>query len=135
MNIPASASAGSARRRARISWRASTIAPGVEVADRWRPPVPVVRGGELDGWFARATVAAMSLASIVAENLRAARAERSLSQQDVARKAKVSVSYVSMLERGERTPPLATLEVLAKALATSPLDLLGAGGGRRRSKR
>ena len=55
-----------------------------------------------------------------------------MSQQAVAKKARVSVSYVSMLERGERTPPLETLEVLAKALGVSPLYLLQevAGGHR-----
>jgi transcriptional regulator with XRE-family HTH domain len=67
---------------------------------------------------------AMSLADIVAQNLFAVRSSRKLSQQEVAAKAKLSVSYISMLERGERTPPLETLEVLAKALGVKPLDLL-----------
>jgi len=66
----------------------------------------------------------MTLANIVAQNLRAVRAQQKLSQQVVAKKARVSVSYVSMLERGQRTPPLETLEVLAKALGVSPLYLL-----------
>ncbi len=75
----------------------------------------------------------MALGKIVAQNLRTIRANRKMSQQTVARKARVSVSYVSMLERGERTPPLATLEVLAKVLDVSPLYLLQEldGGGRR----
>jgi len=68
----------------------------------------------------------MSLANIVARNLLEARAQRKLSQQMVASKARLSVSYISMLERGERTPPLETLEVLAKALGVPPLDLLEA---------
>jgi transcriptional regulator with XRE-family HTH domain len=67
---------------------------------------------------------AMSLADIVAQNLFAARSRRKLSQQAVAEKSKLSVSYISMLERGARTPPLETLEVLAKALGVKPLDLL-----------
>lgn len=67
---------------------------------------------------------AMSLAKLVAQNLFAARKQRNLSQQAVAKKARVSVSYISMLERGERTPPLETVEVLAKALGVSPLELL-----------
>jgi transcriptional regulator with XRE-family HTH domain len=66
----------------------------------------------------------MSLSNIVASNLHALRRQRRLSQGDVARKAGVSVSYISMLERGQRTPPLETLETLAKALAVPPLDLL-----------
>ncbi len=66
----------------------------------------------------------MSLMKLVAENLRATRHLRNLSQEEVARKARVSVSYVSMLERGQRTPPLETLESLARALAVEPLALL-----------
>ena len=66
----------------------------------------------------------MSLADIVAQNLLTSRNKKNLTQAALAKKAKVSVSYVSMLERGARTPPLDTLEVLAKALAVSPLDLL-----------
>ncbi len=77
----------------------------------------------------------MALGKIVAQNLRTIRAHRKMSQQAVARKARVSVSYVSMLERGERTPPLATLEVLAKVLDVSPLYLLQELDGRGRRGR
>lgn len=66
----------------------------------------------------------MTLSNIVSQNLRAVRAQQRLSQETVAKKARMSVSYISMLERGERTPPLDTLEVLAKALGVSPLYLL-----------
>jgi transcriptional regulator with XRE-family HTH domain len=76
----------------------------------------------------------MSLAELVAQNLRAARAKRQLSQQELAMKAGLSVSYISMLERSERTPPLETLETIAKALRVPPLDLFQASvGGRARS--
>ncbi len=68
--------------------------------------------------------ATMSLASLVAQNLRIVRTQRKLSQEALAAKAGISVSYVSMLERGQRTPPLDTLEAVAKALAVSPLYLL-----------
>ena len=74
---------------------------------------------------------AMSLTNIVAHNLLVARKQRNISQQAVAKKARVSVSYISMLERGQRTPPLETLEVLAKALGVAPLDLLRVGAGNR----
>ena len=66
----------------------------------------------------------MSLVHIVAQNLLAIRVQRKLSQLTVAEKSKLSVSYISMLERGERTPPLDTLEALAKGLGVPPLDLL-----------
>jgi transcriptional regulator with XRE-family HTH domain len=64
------------------------------------------------------------LAENFAVNLKAERIRRKLSQEALAGKAKLSVSYVSMLERGQRTPPLETLESLAKALSVSPLALL-----------
>jgi transcriptional regulator with XRE-family HTH domain len=66
----------------------------------------------------------MSLADNVARNLHSAREAKKLSQVVLAKKAKISVSYVSMLERGLRVPPLETLEALAKALGVPPLDLL-----------
>jgi transcriptional regulator with XRE-family HTH domain len=65
----------------------------------------------------------MSLSHTVAQSLRTLRAERKFTQQVVAKKAHLSVAYVSMLERGERNPPLETLEALAKALGVSPLYL------------
>ena len=66
----------------------------------------------------------MTLGQLVAQNLRAMRLQRKLSQESLAGKAGLSVSYVSMLERGQRSPPLDTLEGLAKALGVSPLALL-----------
>jgi transcriptional regulator with XRE-family HTH domain len=66
----------------------------------------------------------MTLEQAVTKNLRAFRAQKKLSQQTLARKAGISVSYVSMLERGTRTPPLDTMEALAKALGVPPLALL-----------
>jgi len=75
----------------------------------------------------------LALGRIVAGNLRAVRTEQRLSQEVVAHKSGLSVSYISMLERAERTPPLETLEALAKALKVSPLYLLQelAPGGRK----
>jgi transcriptional regulator with XRE-family HTH domain len=78
---------------------------------------------------------AMSLANIVAQNLGALRQERKLSQQAVASKTKLSVSYISMLERGMRVPPLETLEVLAKALGVPPLHLLEKSAAKRSKPR
>ena len=73
----------------------------------------------------------MPLAKLVAQNILGARTRRKLSQQTVAEKAGLSVSYISMLERGVRVPPLETLEVVAKALGVPPLDLLQAGDATR----
>ncbi len=66
-----------------------------------------------------------ALATKFATNLKSERLRRKLSQESLAAKARLSVSYISMLERGQRTPPLDTLECLAKALAVPPLSLLG----------
>jgi transcriptional regulator with XRE-family HTH domain len=70
----------------------------------------------------------VTLGRIVAENLRALRLGQKLSQETVAKKSGLSLSYISMLERGARTPPLDTLEALAKALAVPAVDLLRGGG-------
>jgi ribosome-binding protein aMBF1 (putative translation factor) len=64
------------------------------------------------------------LADKFAVNLKSERLRRKLSQESLAAKARLSVSYISMLERGQRTPPLDTLESLAKALAVPPTSLL-----------
>jgi transcriptional regulator with XRE-family HTH domain len=78
----------------------------------------------------------MALAKLVAQNMLEVRTRRKLSQQAVAEKAGLSVSYISMLERGVRVPPLETLEVVAKALGVQPLQLLQGESGRpRRGKR
>ncbi len=68
----------------------------------------------------------MSLPEAFSHNLAAQRRRRKLSQEALAERAGFSVSYVSMLERGLRSPPLETLEDLADALRVSPLTLLQA---------
>ena len=60
----------------------------------------------------------------VAPNSLAAREAKRLTRGALAKKAKISVSHVSMLERGMRVPPLDTLEIIAKALGLPPLALL-----------
>jgi transcriptional regulator with XRE-family HTH domain len=74
----------------------------------------------------------MTLLATFAQNIRQIRAHESLSQQAVAAKARVSVSYISMLERGQRSPPLETLEAVAKALGVAPLSLLQSDRARTR---
>ena len=72
----------------------------------------------------RVLASRMTLGQRVAQNLRAMRLQRKLAQESLAEKAGLSVSYISMLERGQRSPPLDTLEALAKALGVSPIALL-----------
>ncbi len=66
----------------------------------------------------------MSVRTVVAENLHTLRLRKKLSQVTVARRSRISVSYVSMLERGQRVPTLDTLESLARALGVPPRHLL-----------
>jgi transcriptional regulator with XRE-family HTH domain len=65
-----------------------------------------------------------ALADRFAINLKTERMRKKLSQEALATKAGLSVSYISMLERGQRTPPLDTLESIAKALAVTATTLL-----------
>jgi transcriptional regulator with XRE-family HTH domain len=67
----------------------------------------------------------MDLLQRFAANVRRLRAKRNLSQKALAERSGVSVSYVSMLERAQRSPPLETIEKLARALGVPPSALLG----------
>jgi transcriptional regulator with XRE-family HTH domain len=66
-----------------------------------------------------------SLTRRFASNIQRLRAKKKLSQKALADKVGISVSYVSMLERGQRSPPLETIEKMAKALQVTPANLLG----------
>jgi transcriptional regulator with XRE-family HTH domain len=66
----------------------------------------------------------MALLMRFAENVHRLRLKNKLSQKDLAKRVGISVSYVSMLERGHRSPPLETIEKLAKALGVAPTKLL-----------
>ena len=67
----------------------------------------------------------MDLVTRFAGNVRKLRGKKNLSQKTLADKVGISVSYVSMLERGQRSPPLETIERMAKALSVTPASLLG----------
>ncbi len=67
----------------------------------------------------------MDLLARFAANVRRLRSKKKLSQKALADKVGISVSYVSMLERGQRSPPLETIEKMAKALGVTPAALLG----------
>ena len=67
----------------------------------------------------------MDLVTRFAANVRRLRSKEKLSQKALADKVHISVSYVSMLERGQRSPPLETIKKMARALRVSPASLLG----------
>ena len=52
-----------------------------------------------------------------------ARTKRKLSQAELAKRANISVSYLSLLERSKRDPPLSTLRQVASALRM-PIEIL-----------
>ena len=67
----------------------------------------------------------------IGQAIQLARTKRQMTQAQLAVRAGISVSYLSMLERGRRDPPLSTLKQLAAALVM-PLEILfflGAEGG------
>lgn len=66
------------------------------------------------------------LAAVFPARLRAIREKKGLKQDEVATKANLSNAYISMLERGARTPPLETVDAVAKALGVPALALLQA---------
>lgn len=67
---------------------------------------------------------ARKLLDIFAANMRVRRAAKKMTQESLAAAIGVSVSYVSMLERGQRSPPFDTVEKVAKALGSTPVGML-----------
>lgn len=66
----------------------------------------------------------IELRQILAENIRAARRERNLSQEELADLCALHRTYVGSVERAERNVTLGTLDALATALGFSVPDLL-----------
>ncbi len=66
----------------------------------------------------------MNLLNRFAVNIRRLRSQKHLSQKALDDNVGISVSYVSMLERGQRSPPLETIEKMARALKVPPAALL-----------
>ena len=56
--------------------------------------------------------------------LRALRLDRGLSQEEVAHRAGIHVTYLSGIERGRRNPSLKNIKKIADALETPVTDLL-----------
>jgi transcriptional regulator with XRE-family HTH domain len=58
----------------------------------------------------------MKLRAVVARNVREQRETQSLSQEDLAHRARLHTTYLSGIENGRRNPTLDVLERLAAAL-------------------
>ena len=65
-----------------------------------------------------------SLLAILAENIKAHRSEKELSQEELAELCCLHRTYIGSVERRERNVTLSTLEVLADALGVSVQELL-----------
>ena len=66
----------------------------------------------------------MRLRAIVARNLRRLRAERDITQEELAEKAGLNRNYVGMIEREENAPTVDVLEKLAEVLQVEPTSFL-----------
>jgi len=66
----------------------------------------------------------MTLVAVFAKNLQQVRSVRAVSQQTLASKTGLSISYISMLECGRRSPSLETVVAIARVLRVPPPSLL-----------
>ncbi len=62
-------------------------------------------------------------------HLRLSRAGPRMTQEDLSERARISVSFLSMIERGERSPHLETLAKIAEALEVRLADLFTSDQG------
>jgi transcriptional regulator with XRE-family HTH domain len=69
-------------------------------------------------------VAAETLSDTFPPNLRRLRREANLTQEKLAHRAGFHRNVVGLLERGEMSPTIRTVDKLAQALGVAPLDLL-----------
>jgi transcriptional regulator with XRE-family HTH domain len=61
---------------------------------------------------------------IVGGNIRRLRKGRGLTQEEVAFRAKIDLTYMSGIERGKRNPSLLVMARIAKALSSDLSDLI-----------
>jgi transcriptional regulator with XRE-family HTH domain len=66
----------------------------------------------------------MSIREVLARNLKRYRAERGLSQEELAHRADVDRTYVSSLERQQYGASIDVVESLAMVLDVAPYELL-----------
>ncbi|WP_334146730.1 helix-turn-helix domain-containing protein [Hyphomicrobium sp.] len=66
----------------------------------------------------------MGLRGRVAKNLRRLRHKRSMSQEELAHRARINRNYVGMLEREQYAASIDMLEKLARGLGVDPIELL-----------
>lgn len=64
------------------------------------------------------------LSDVVGRNIKRARERAKLSKRELARRAASSPSHIIAVERGNRSPSLPTLALIAEAVGLHPADLL-----------
>ena len=67
----------------------------------------------------------MSITKRVGENIRNHREMKNFSQGELARRLRVSRSYISTLENGARNPSIKSLEKIARVLEVNVASLVG----------
>ncbi|MCA9347268.1 helix-turn-helix transcriptional regulator [Candidatus Saccharibacteria bacterium] len=60
----------------------------------------------------------------IAKNLKYVRDQKRMTQEDVAKKAKISTNYYSRIERCDAVPTITTLEQIVKALGVKSSEIL-----------
>ena len=66
----------------------------------------------------------MRLEQVFGINVRRLRKAHGMTQEALAHEVEIDVSYLGQIERGERNPTLSVVARFAKALATSPADMV-----------
>jgi len=66
----------------------------------------------------------MDMRRLVGRNVKAARLNARLSQEQLAERSGFTQQYLSGLERGQRNPTIVSLYEIAQALGTTPIELL-----------
>ena len=62
---------------------------------------------------------------VLGDNVRAARAELGVSQEELGLETGIDRTYISGIERGKRNPSLKVIAQIAERLKTTPAKLLG----------
>lgn len=71
----------------------------------------------------------MDLKEIMAKNLRRARHDKKLTQEELADRAGLSMRYVGSIERGDVSASVTVLGQIANALGIEPAELLKVSDG------
>lgn len=77
---------------------------------------------KLDATATQITELCMDMSKLVGRNVRAARVERGITQEQLAQTSGFTQQYISDLER--RNPTIVTIYALAQALGVTPVALL-----------